>query len=49
MDAAHRFEPTKNPYTISIPASEIVTFKDVAAAEDVRYEAIGTLKHAGIE
>ena len=38
---------TKNPYPVSLPASEVVTMEDVAAAEELRYEAIGTLEHSG--
>lgn len=40
---------TKNPLPISLPSSKVVTVTDVAAAEDIRYEAIGTLKHSGKE
>ncbi|KAF6226900.1 hypothetical protein HO133_008341 [Letharia lupina] len=38
---------TRNPDTVSLPLSEGVTMKD--GVEDVQYEAIGTIKHRGID
>ena len=38
---------TRNPDTVSLPLSEGVMMKD--GVEDVQYEAIGTIKHRGIE